>query len=60
MQKTDLSYLYNCQIHGVLLLELFKTADFFKKYLEYLGNRSRYFKNSKKFWVRGVIRFKMM
>ena len=29
MQKTELSYLLNCQFHSVLLLELFKMADFF-------------------------------
>ena len=29
MQKTDLSYLYNCQFHSVLLSEIFKMADFF-------------------------------
>ena len=32
MQKTDLSYLYNCQFHSVLLSELFKMADFFFKF----------------------------
>ena len=31
MQKTELIYLENCQFHSGLLLELFKTANFFKK-----------------------------
>ena len=29
-KKTELSYLSNCQFHSVLLLELFKTANFSK------------------------------
>ena len=46
-----------CPFHSVLLLKLFKTADFFKKselknffdffIFEYLGNHSRYLKKSK-------------
>ena len=31
MHKTELIYLENCQFHSSLLLELFKTANFFKK-----------------------------
>ena len=31
MQKRELIYLENCQFHSDLLLELFKTANFFKK-----------------------------
>ena len=31
MQKTELIYPKNCQIHSGLLLKLFKAADFLKK-----------------------------
>ena len=52
MQKTELVYLENCQFQSYLLLELFKTANFFKKsfsffFFQFLENRSRYFYISK-------------
>ena len=57
MQKAELIYLENCIFHSGLLLELFKTANFWKNlnlrifffffFFEFLENRSRFFYNSK-------------
>ena len=58
MQKTELVYLENCQFQSDLLLELFKTVNFFKKsfsffFFQFLENRSKKFLYFKNFWLRG-------
>ena len=41
MQKTELTYLKNCQFHSGLLLELYKKGKFFQK--SWLKNFSIFF-----------------